>query len=132
MKLQKFKTIKLNEIDFVIQKKPIAIEDVIYVEGHDNLQTCIGFNPNGDIECYNGLCYNKYKCYVVLCQLKSSNNIEGIPICDEISVEELKEKSKYDRRKVVMGGGFRKCSKCGETIWGSKIHHCKKNKTNKP
>jgi hypothetical protein len=25
-----------------------------------------------------------------------------------------------------LGGGHRTCNKCGETIFGSKVHHCKK------
>lgn len=76
MKLQKFKTIKVNEIDFVISDEEIKEGDSVYNTDFKAVGKCI--NPS-----------NEPNTFKILCQLKSDSPIEGVPIAEEISVEEL-------------------------------------------
>jgi hypothetical protein len=78
MKLIPTKTIKVNEIDFVISD-----EEFIYPD-----KGGLYFNGKTIAKAGTGCVYN-LDSKNILCQLKSDSPIEGVPIADEVSVEEL-------------------------------------------
>jgi hypothetical protein len=53
---------------------PIAVGSPIYVEGHERTHVCTGFTPNGDIECDNGLPYQKKACFSIIYSTDSADN----------------------------------------------------------
>lgn len=46
--------------------RKINVSDFIIVDEHESIKKCIGFDENGNINCDNGLCYQKDKCNPII------------------------------------------------------------------
>ena len=80
MKLIPTKTIKVNEIDFVVSDEPIKMNDW-YIDDTNTIRESFTDDENY---------WSARKDYKkILCQLKSDSPIEGVQIAEEVTIEDL-------------------------------------------